>query len=782
MTSSQIFPALLGVLVLSLPVRPNAQSCTATLCGTVTEAGTGAPIPYAEVILETLNLGVITDEAGKYHFHEVCDGTYTLVCRHIGCAHLARSVSVRGNTTVDFSLHHEAISLQTITITERATVPVSIRAGGALPDSRLNTARGQAFGVALRQLPGVSLLQTGNNIVKPMVRGLHSIRLPILNDGVRLESQQWGTDHAPEIDPYAAEEVQVEYGAGSLRYGGDAIAGVILVRPPALPGTAGWEGTWHSAVHGNGGILSSGGQLAGKISGPLPLAGRIQGSFRRGGNIRTPDYRLDNTGLREWNYAATVGIQRESWQADVRFSHFFSDIGVFRGAHIGNLTDLQDAIRRERPLEDGTFTYALSRPMQRVAHYLLKAAGSLSLGEQSQLKLQYARQFNRRQEFDAHRRFGSLPAGFSQPDMLFELTSHHLEAVWEHSQRHFLTGSAGVQAHWQANTTDRGGLIPDHRGGGWGIFWVERWRKYPFPLEAELGIRYDARHMDIQRRGDTEIARVLRFHNISATAGLAYHISDQWKIRLHTGSTWRPPAINELYSQGVHHGTASYESGNPDLSAERSLSLGLVTDFRRGDRLTANLSVYQNLLQDFIYLQPQASPVLTIRGAFPAFSYHQADVRMRGMEWKAAWRIAPQLSFTTAGAVVRAWNRVQQDWLILMPADRIQQDLRWVLRRSEAGHPSAPYLQLSIETVFRQCKVPAGQDYADPPGGYTLLHLESGTTATWRHRPLEAGIRVSNLLDRSYRDYLNRLRYFSDEAGRDLSVWVRMRFRKESNH
>jgi iron complex outermembrane receptor protein len=780
-SSKKTLRQVLWLMAMSWPLAQQAQPCTATLCGTVTADETGMPIPYAEVIVEELNLGVITDEEGKFHFHQLCDGVYNLVCRHIGCAHVARSVTVVGNTTVDFTLHHEAIPLQAITVTERATAPASMRAGAQLSGSRLDGVRGQAFGAALRQLPGVSVLQTGNNIVKPVVRGLHSSRLLILNGGVRLESQQWGTDHAPEIDPYAAEEIQVEYGAGSLRYGGDAIAGVMLVRPPALPTSGGWEGSWQSSVHGNGGIVSGGGHLAGKLSGPLPLAARIQGSFRRGGNIRTPDYWLENTGVREGSYAATVGMQRRKWQAELHFSQFLSDIGVFRGAHIGNLTDLQDALRRGRPLQDGDFSYGLSRPMQRVAHYLLKAAGSIETGEHSWLRLQYARQFNRRQEFDAHRRFGARPAGFSQPDMLFELTTHNLEAVWEHTQRYFLTGSTGVQATWQANTTDRGGLIPDHRSGAWGVFWVERWRKYPFPVEAELGLRYDSRSMDIARRGDTEIGRRLQFHNFSANTGLAYHVSDWWKIRLHAGTAWRPPAINELYSEGVHHGTASYETGNPGLSAEQSLSFGLVTDFRLGERISGNLSLYQNQLRNFIYLRPQEAPILTIRGAFPAFSYEQADVRMRGMEWKTVWQVYPPLSIATAGALVRAWNRDLRDWLVFMPADRIQQDVRWSPARRSPGHTTEPYVQVSVETVFRQRRVPAAQDYADPPGGYTLLHLEAGASASWRSKPLEAGIRIRNLTNSSYRDYLNRLRYFSDEAGRDLSVWCRIRFRREAN-
>ena len=66
---------------------------------------------------------------------------------------------------------------------------------------------------------------------KPVVRGLHSQRIIVMNGGVRQEGQQWGTEHGPEIDPFIAQKLTVVKGVNSVRYGSDAIAGVVLVEP-----------------------------------------------------------------------------------------------------------------------------------------------------------------------------------------------------------------------------------------------------------------------------------------------------------------------------------------------------------------------------------------------------------------------------------------------------------------------------------------------------------------------------------------------------------------------
>ncbi len=104
----------------------------------------------------------------------------------------------------------------------------------------------------------------------------------ILNNGVRQEGQQWGQDHAPEIDPFTASEISVIKGPASLRYGSDAIGGVILLDPKKLPDTA----CIHADVNLVGATNNRMGTTSGELEGAFDkglkgLSWRVQGTLKR---------------------------------------------------------------------------------------------------------------------------------------------------------------------------------------------------------------------------------------------------------------------------------------------------------------------------------------------------------------------------------------------------------------------------------------------------------------------------------------------------------------------
>src|SRR5688500_19161669 len=69
--------------------------------------------------------------------------------------------------------------------------------------------KGLVISEALSKINGVTLLQTGSTISKPVIHGLHSSRILTIVNGVRQEGQQWGNEHAPEIDPFIADKLTV---------------------------------------------------------------------------------------------------------------------------------------------------------------------------------------------------------------------------------------------------------------------------------------------------------------------------------------------------------------------------------------------------------------------------------------------------------------------------------------------------------------------------------------------------------------------------------------------
>ena len=213
-----------------------AQTCDYTLNGTVIDLHDGSPLSGATVIVAGTEEAVLTDLDGTFSFETLCEETYSLQISHPECATRGFSVRMTGNTERTFRLEHHLESLDEVMVTARVyRTKVETLAENTI---ELETIEGQSnasLGDVLNTLSGVSTLTTGNAVVKPVINGLHSSRVTIINNGVRMEDQEWGAEHAPNIDVNTANSISVLKGASALQYSGDAIGGIVISEPKAMP-------------------------------------------------------------------------------------------------------------------------------------------------------------------------------------------------------------------------------------------------------------------------------------------------------------------------------------------------------------------------------------------------------------------------------------------------------------------------------------------------------------------------------------------------------------------
>ncbi len=747
------------------------NACHFILRGKVKEAHTGAPIAYANVLLKELATGAVTDENGNFTIPNLCRQTYTLDISHVECKKHTEQIAIEGNTESIFTLQHEEKMLSNVVITEKRVALENTQSNSELKGADMDKNKGESLGEMLKSLAGVTSLNTGATISKPVVQGLHSDRVLIFNNGVRQEGQQWGLDHAPEIDPFIANNISVVKGASSIKYGVGAIGGVILVEPRALRDTIGIGGEVNLVGFSNGrtGVLSS--MIEGKNQ---RFSWRLQGTAKKGGNLQTPQYYLSNTGVEELNGSAMLGFRWKSAIFEAFYSHFYSKIGILKDSHIGNLTDLNNAIERGRPAGNDVFSYQIARPAQRVNHDILKLKTTFPTGEAGRLTLTTFLQQDLREEFDAHRPGGKVPIGFTKAEVAFQLPSAGVRADWDHRPISNFHGGGGVEGLFQSNNTYSGALIPDYTQSTIGAYWAERWRRYPFPLEIETGLRYDKRHLQVDSTRFGERNRQFDFDNISFSAGAIYHIGSQGKVSLNVSSAWRSPNVNELFSNGVHHGTASFERGNPNLIAERALNTSVSAHFDH-DFFEIDATVFQNVINNFIFLKPDSLPVLTIRGAFPAFSYEQTNAVLRGGDVTTTVRPFKNIAWRVKGSTLFARNKTTNEWLPLMPTDRIETSL--TVENQSFKNMTKAYASISLTVAKKQNRVPLSiGDYQAPPAGYGLVGLTLGTDIKLWHKTVTTILNVDNLLNSAYREYLDRLRYFASTPGRNISLKLKMAF------
>ena len=172
------------------PAAANPASCNLALAGRVADHESGTALPGATVrLLETGEVSA-TDAAGDYHFH-VCPGLYRLEVSFVGFRPETVELRLTGSVVRNFRLHPAAVRLGGAVVRGQAAggaVPTQATAG--LSGTALAATRGQSLGEALLKVNGVSAIQTGPNVFKPMIHGLHSNRVALLNNGVRQEGQQ----------------------------------------------------------------------------------------------------------------------------------------------------------------------------------------------------------------------------------------------------------------------------------------------------------------------------------------------------------------------------------------------------------------------------------------------------------------------------------------------------------------------------------------------------------------------------------------------------------------
>ena len=332
----------------------------------------------------------------------------------------------------------------------------------------------------------------------------------------------------------------------------------------------------------------------------------------------------------------------------------------------------------------------------------------------------------------------------------------------------------GANAIQQQNVYQGRYFIPNFTAFAGGVYGLYKWKSKQWDVHA--GARIDHRNLSTLRllvSGDT-IDNNFRFFTQAATLFVQYKptfIHDlSWSMQL--GLATRSPHVNELLSNGIHHGTATFEQGDPNLRIERSLSVQTRLLYENhAHTIRMELNGYGQRIRDFIFMAPQPnSPVLTNAGAFPRMVYQQTDAQLLGIDAILSLQLMKSISADLQASTLRARDLNRSTWLIFMPADRISNNIKYQFPQGKRF--SASYVSAEFQHVFRQTRTPNAAsgitDYKLPPDAYSLFNLHTSTTFNAGKHPLTLGLSVRNVFNIAYRDYLNQFRYFIDEPGRNI--------------
>lgn len=762
---------ILLTLILLLGFKINAQNCNFSIRGKIVHLENNEPIEAAYVWVVEAEEGAVSDQNGNFTVKNLCSGTYTITIQYLGHKDISDIVRIESNTfSKTYRLEDEAMELSGVEIHGHRDAVQTTTAVSSLYGENLLESRGENLGESLKRISGVSTFSTGNSIAKPVIHGMHSNRIMIMNNGIRLEGQQWGAEHAPEIDPFLADEITVIKGAETVRYGPEAMGGVILVNPAPLP-TKKTRKTNLNLVGGTNGRMGNinlahvGG--SDKIKG---LGYRIQGSAKRSGNVKSPGYFQENTGVSELNLSTSLGYSSTKLGIEAYYSLFHTELGILKDSHTGNLSDLEDIIENGRPFADGEFSYDIVNPKQRVTHHLAKLKSHYHISESWKLNFQYGFQLNHRQEFDKRR--GNLN---EKASLDLELYTNTIDLYVNHTHKNELSGTWGISLIQQANTNVPGTgvtpLIPNYDMVNAGLYAMEKYSKGP--LEVEAGVRYDFRNVSTARYINQELRTSdLDYQNFSAFIGGLYHISPDLTFNSNLGSAWRPPNVNELFSEGLHHGAAAVEIGDPDLESEKSLKWINELQYD-GQKTHLEFAAYLNPIRDYIYLNPTGETYVSLRGTFNVYEYLQANAFFYGFDFAGSYEFTNKINGYLKGSIVQAKNTDNDSYFPFIPSNKMDWGVSYDFAKASDSRTNK--ITLSNVLVAKQNREP-GFDIAPAPPAYALFNLAYQKQLNLGENKLNLGLQVQNLFNTRYKDYMNRFRYFTYDMGRNVLLKINYEF------
>lgn len=720
-----------------------------TLKGQLTDSQTSEPIGYVNVYLPQLEKGTYTDENGFFELKNMPSGNYKIVYSIIGYETQSQTISIPVETALSIKLMPTAIEMEAVIIStpfhKLQSENVMKVEHETVADLQRNGATTLAQGIT--SIPGVESITTGASIGKPVIRGLSSNRVLVYTQGVRLENQQFGSEHGLGISDTGIESVEVIKGPASLLYGSDALGGVLYLNPEKFAqqntATGDVNGTYFSNTQGykaGAGYKSSGEKF--KML--------FRGSLTEHADYNTENYRVTNTRFREQDFKAGLGYQSTQFKTEFRYNVNNSKLGIPEEIGVQNT--------EKAPL----------LPYQEITNHVFSSKSTVFF-DNSSLEINLGYIYNDRREFEdehhhhedeehehehEHEHDDHADEDHDEEESHDEHNEEDLHPALQMKLKTFnydvkyhlptlgkFETIVGVQGMHQTNTNyGEELLIPNATVNDFGVLATSH--IHFDKVDVQLGARYDNRKISVENGIDRD------FNSFNGAIGFKTDITKNITARLNLATGFRAPNLAELTSDGVHHGSNRYEIGNSELDNEQNFQTDLALEYK-SEHLELFVNGFYNVVNDYIYLSPNGT---VIDGA-AAYDYVQNDAKLYGGE--IGFHLHPHpldwLHFESSFETVTG-KQNNGLYLPLIPANsinntiRVEYDTNWF----QNG-----YAFVKLQSTFKQSNVGY---FETPTDGYNLLSAGLGGTIQVFKNDLTISVSGNNLTDKSYINHLSRLK------------------------
>ena len=629
---------------------------------------------------------------------------------------------------------------------------------------------GTSLTAMLEKVNGVSSIRTGTTVSKPVIQGMSGHRILLVNNGAKLTGQQWGADHAPEVDMNSFHDITVIKGSDAVKYGSDALGGIIIMNAAPLPylgRNLSGRTTFFYGTNGRKGMLST--TLEGALPFMKDIAWRLQGTYANSGDRSTANYVLNNTGTREYNISANLGYKHGGLSVEGGYNRYFDKFGILLSAQMGSEDMLKERIELGHPIYVEPYSRKIRVPFQEVTHQtgILKAIYCFKT--ECRLEWQSTWQQNDREEFNNRRLDSSIPT------VSLHLKSFQNKLQWMKFLRNW-SFSAGVSVSHLDNHSQSGTgfvpIIPNYTEIQMGVYGLIKYQKTKIGIEG--GTRFDSQRTKARGYDWTgnQYGGDRSFQNITYSLGGHYQLNNKWKLTSSFGVAWRAPHVFELYSNGNNLASGMFVRGDSLINSERSYKW-ITSIAYRYNWLTAKLDGFLQWIDGYIYDEPIKETITVISGTYPVFRFRQTPAFFRGFELDVGIEPLEYLNYHLAVSFIAAEEKRTGNYLPYIPSLRFRQELCFK-KNWERVNLSTTMIH---KYVAKQKRFNPKTDLIPfTPPAYHLFDMHAQVTFDLLNgRRLKFTASAENIFNKEYKEYTNRSRYYAHDLGRDIRIaatWI----------
>ena len=653
--------------------------------------------------------------------------------------------------------------------------PVTVVAGDAL-----ERALAPSLGETLRDQPGVHSASFGQAVGQPVIRGLGGARVKTMEDRIdSMDVSVSSPDHATTIEPYTADAIEVLKGPSTLLYGSGAIGGVVDVHTGRVPHQVPEQVALNAELRGadNADQRTAAGRLD---AGAGDFAFHVDGFYRDADDYEIPGY-AESAALRaleeehdehedELEHEGEHGEHEEEAYGELPGSDLEIRGGAFGVSYVGDAGFIGLAVSSYDadyglPGHSHAHGHEEEGHEEEEEHGEHEEEGSASLDlDQTRIDfeagleapLQGIESMNLRIGYNDYEHTEAEGNGEMGTTFSNEATEGRFELV--HERRWGIRGAAGLQfSTREFSAIGEEAFVPPVDTNTFGLFYVGRRDLGQTSIEA--GVRYE----HVEQDPSEGISR--KFDHGSASVGLSHLLAERWTLSGQFDYSNRAPVAEELYSDGPHLVTDTYEIGDPALDEERAANVSASLGYE-WDALRFTLSGYYTDFTDFIYQSATGEEVDELM----VLEWQQADATFSGGEIDLSWQaIAWESGAVTLNAgmdVVRA--RLKSGDNKNLPRIPPQ---RW--RLGAIVEWRSFIAELAWLTVDDQNDTAEGEL---PTEGYDDLRLHLAYNfRLGGNSDLQLFFNGRNLTDDEQRYHTSFIKDFAPQPGRTLEAGVRLR-------